>query len=254
VSSIIGRLRKRSARHAAEPSEPSFVASLDDTERAIIAEAQPFSMTSPERLVANMDAVDYVVRRDIPGAIVECGVWRGGSVLVMLRALQHLGIADRDVYLFDTFEGMTEPTDAETSRFAVPALQEWESATTEGKRAWETYFGADKFNLDGVRALMRDSGYPGDRVHFIEGRVEDTIPGRAPAEIAILRLDTDWYESTRHELQFLYPRLSHGGVLIIDDYGHWDGCRRAVDEYFLAASPAPLLSRIDYTGRIAIKS
>jgi hypothetical protein len=255
VRSIVGRLRRRtrSQRNVTPSTGPSFVASLDDTEQAVVAEAQPFSMTSPERLVANMDAVAYVVRRDIPGAFVECGVWRGGSVLVMIRALQRLGVVDRDLYLFDTFEGMTEPTEAETSRFAAPALHEWDAATAEGKRAWDTYFGPDKFNLDGVKALMRDTGYPQDRIHVVAGRVEATVPDEAPDSIALLRLDTDWYESTRHELLHLYPRLSNGGVLIIDDYGHWDGCRRAVDEYFSAASPAPLLARVDYTGRIAIK-
>jgi O-methyltransferase len=83
--------------------------------------------------------------------------------------------------------------------------------------------------------------------------VERTLPDRAPAEIALLRLDTDWYESTRHELVHLYPRLSAGGVLIVDDYGHWAGAKRAVDEYLGEQAEPLLLHRIDYTGRIAIK-
>ena len=87
-----------------------------------------------------------------------------------------------------------------------------------------------------------------ERIHFVEGKVEDTIPAHAPERIALLRLDTDWYESTRHELEHLYPRLSRGGVLIIDDYGHWQGARQAVDEYFGDAHAA-LLNRIDYTAR-----
>ena len=80
----------------------------------------------------------------------------------------------------------------------------------------------------------------------------DTLPASAPSQIALLRLDTDWYESTRHELEHLYPRLATGGVLIVDDYGHWEGARKATDEH-LAAHPALLLSRSDYTGRMAVK-
>jgi O-methyltransferase len=104
-----------------------------------------------------------------------------------------------------------------------------------------------------VRGAVLSTGYPDERVHLVEGRVEETLPGGAPAEIALLRLDTDWYESTKHELEHLYPRLSPGGVLILDDYGHYEGARRAVDEYFEAEGGRPLLSRIDYTGRIGVK-
>jgi len=88
---------------------------------------------------------------------------------------------------------------------------------------------------------------------LVAGAVEDTLPDRAPMEIALLRLDTDWYASTKHELETLYPRLVSGGVLMLDDYGHWTGCRKAVDEYFAANAPAPLLNRIDYTARVATK-
>ena len=90
-------------------------------------------------------------------------------------------------------------------------------------------------------------------MRFVPGRVEETIPEAAPERIAVLRLDTDWYESTRHELEHLFPRLAVGGVLIIDDYGHWQGARRAVDEYLAASGARLLLSRIDYTGRMAVK-
>jgi hypothetical protein len=83
--------------------------------------------------------------------------------------------------------------------------------------------------------------------------VEDTIPREAPAEIAILRLDTDWYESTKLELIHLYPKLSIGGILIVDDYGHWEGARRAADEYIRENKLVILFQRIDYTGRIAVK-
>jgi hypothetical protein len=229
------------------------VSTLSDRERAVVAEAQPHSITSPERLIGNMDAVQYVVERDIPGAFVECGVWRGGSVLVMIRTLQDLGVDDRDFYLYDTYEQMTAPSEADTSRFDDPALQTWQAAQAEGRTAWDVYFNPDLFSLEGVKDLMRSTGYPVERIHFVVGRVEDTLPAHAPERIALLRLDTDWYESTKHELEQLYPRVSDGGVLIVDDYGHWDGCRRAVDEYFADGSQRVLFGRVDYAARMAVK-
>jgi O-methyltransferase len=96
-------------------------------------------------------------------------------------------------------------------------------------------------------------GYPEEQIHFVEGPVEETVPGSAPAELALLRLDTDWYESTKHELEHLYPRLARGGVLILDDYGYWQGARRAVDEYLAGLDSPLLLNRIDHTARIALK-
>lgn len=226
---------------------------LDDAHRSVIDQVRPHTMTSGERIAGLVDAVQYVVRREIPGAFVECGVWRGGSVLAMVLTLSRLGVEDRDVYLFDTFEGMTAPTDADTSQFAEPALTTWMRARRTGRHAWESVFGPQQFGLEQVQELVASSGYPPSRLHFVAGPVEETVPDRAPPEVALLRLDTDWYESTRHELVHLYPRLGTGGVLIIDDYGHWEGCRRAVDEFFSTEAPPLLLSRLDYTGRMAVK-
>jgi len=219
-------------------------------DRHIIDRVRPYTMTSDERLQALIDAVRYCVRRDIPGDFAECGVWRGGSVLAMLLTLQEEGVTDRDVHLFDTFEGMTAPTEHDVSSLDPPALETWNQA--EGK-AWKEFFDDSIFNLEQVREALTTSGYPAHRLHFVKGPVEDTLPTNAPGRLALLRLDTDWYESTRHELEHLYPRLQPGGVLIIDDYGHWDGARRAVDEYLEEQEERLLLNRIDYTGRIAVK-
>ena len=201
-------------------------------------------MTSEQRIVAVIDAVMYLLRRDVPGALVECGVWKGGSVLAMIRALQSQGVDDRDIYLFDTFEGMTPPSEVDTSRYGASALE----ALTD------PLFSSETFNIDTVRSLILGAGYPEGRIHFVKGRVEDTLPDAAPPAIALLRLDTDWYDSTWHELVHLYPRVSDGGILIIDDYGHWDGCRAAVDQYFEEVEGPIFLSRIDYTGRIGVKT
>lgn len=101
---------------------------------------------------------------------------------------------------------------------------------------------------------MKSTAYPMENVHLVKGKVEDTIPKILPSQIALLRLDTDWYESTRHELIHLYPNLVKNGVLIIDDYGHWRGSKQATDEYFDGFAPKPFLQRVDYTGRLSIKT
>jgi O-methyltransferase len=210
-------------------------------------------MTGVARLLGVVDAVRYCVMRGVPGAFAECGVWRGGSVLAMILTLQALGVDDRDIYLFDTFEGMTVPTDADVSDLDGSALVEWQAAATDQRVAWADSFGPQVFNEATVRSLLLATGYPAARLHFVRGSVEATIPDAATGELALLRLDTDWYESTAHELRHLFPRLRPGGVLIVDDYGHWRGAQRAVDEYFSSEHPPLLLARLDYTGRIAIK-
>ncbi len=224
-------------------------------EAEILRACLPFTMTSQERLLAVVDAVTYTVNAQIDGPFVECGVWKGGSVLAMILRLQQLGIDDRDIYLFDTFEGMTPPTAKDISRYDGEAMAHWQESVGRGQRPWQGLFDAETFNEDLVRDALLATGYPSERLHFVKGRVEDTLPDAAPESVALLRLDTDWYESTRHELVHLWPRLRQHGVVIIDDYGHWDGCALAVDEYFAELGPkqAPLLSRIDYTGRMAVK-
>lgn len=217
----------------------------------IIERALAHSMTNWMRIAALVDAVRHCTRRELDGAFAECGVWRGGSVLAMILALQEDGVDDREIYLFDTFEGMSEPSEHDTSAYGDSAEQVWEQS--EGN-PWPVFFDPRVFNEEAVREMLLATGYPEARLHFVRGRVEETIPAAAPERLALLRLDTDWYESTRHELVHLYPRLERGGVLIVDDYGHWQGCRRAVDEYFNGEAEPILLSRIDYTARLAVKS
>jgi len=218
-----------------------------------VERALPHTMTGVARLQSLIDSVRYCVAREIPGAFAECGVWRGGSVVAMVLTLQELGVDDRDIHLYDTFEGMTRPTEHDTSPVDAPALTEWDAAREQGQRPWAELFGEDAFSEQQVRDTLLATGYPAERLHLVRGPVEDTLPAGAPARLALLRLDTDWYESTLHELRHLYPRLAAGGVLILDDYGHWEGARRAVDEYFDSEAAPLLLNRIDYTGRVAVK-
>ncbi len=254
LTTLLARARRaRRARHApaAEPAEQ--LAALSPADRRIIERSLPYTMTGVPRLQAVVDAVRYLERRGIEGAFAECGVWRGGSVLAMIETLRDLGAAPRPIWLYDTFEGMTEPTEADVSRFEPPPVETWRAAQARGERPWAELFDGRLFSEDAVRATLAQTGYPAGMLHFVRGPVEATLPAWLPAQpLALLRLDTDWYESTRHEMAHLYPRLVAGGVLIIDDYGHFEGARRAVDEYF-ADRDGPLLNRIDYTGRIAVK-
>ena len=245
------RIRSRGDR---APAPDGLVDHASETDRRIVERALPYTMTTPARLLALVDAVRYCVTRGLDGAFAECGVWRGGSVLAMLLTLQDAGVSDRDVYLYDTFEGMTQPRADDTSPFDPPALDTWHEAERADRVPWEELFEPTTFNEDAVRAVLTATGYPAERLHFVRGPVEQTLPGAAPDRLALLRLDTDWYESTRHELVHLFPRVTSGGVLIVDDYGHWQGARKAVDEYMRVEGLVLLLNRIDYTGRIAIKA
>jgi O-methyltransferase len=227
-----------------QASPDSNLRDFSPADRALCDRVKPYTMTSPERVLALADSIRYVVANSILGAFVECGVWRGGSSMVAAETLSDLGDY-RDLYLFDTYEGMVAPTDRDKmfdGRRADAVL-----ATSDRISSWVWAVAS----LEDVKQNLASTGYPESMVSYVVGDVLETIPREAPEQIAVLRLDTDWYESTRHELEHLYPRLSEGGVLIIDDYGHWQGCRQAVDEFF--GRRRPFFSRIDYTGRLVIK-
>jgi hypothetical protein len=231
---------------AAKPrAKPKFRRYHDDEARATITAVKPWTMTSYDRIFALIVAVRYLVQHNVPGEVVECGVWRGGSMQAVARTLLNLSAADRDLHLYDTFEGMPAPSEKDRRLGGASAQELMES----GPRPALVKAIAD---LEDVRAGMARTGYPADRIHYHPGKVEDTLPGAAPDRIALLRLDTDWYESTKHELEHLYDRLVPRGVLIIDDYDYWEGSRKAVDEFITTTGAQLLLVPID-TGRIAIK-
>jgi O-methyltransferase len=214
---------------------------------AMINRVAPFTMTSPERLFALRQAVQYVVRNKIAGDIVECGVWRGGSMMAVALTLLELGALERKLWLFDTFEGMPPPTEADVDLAGTPASKILQMTDKQTSIYWG--YGP----LEQVQWVMRQSGYDPSKIVMVKGKVEETVPANAPDQIALLRLDTDWYESTYHEMVHLYPRLAVGGILIVDDYGHWQGARRAVDQYLQEKNLRLLLNRVDYTARVAVK-
>ena len=206
-----------------------------------------YTMTSFERQHALYEAVRYITDKNIEGSIVECGVWRGGSTMIAASTLLTAGDTDRIMYLYDTFAGMSEPTEKDINVHGSPAKGKWKSLMRGDVNEW------DYASLEEVQQNVFSIGYPKDHIVFVQGKVEETIPGTMPERIALLRLDTDWYESTRHELEHLFPKLVPGGILIIDDYGHWQGAREAVDEYCEKNGVQIFLHRIDYTGRIGVK-
>jgi O-methyltransferase len=219
---------------------------FDESDTDLWRRVADYTMTTPPRIYALARAVEYIASRPVDGALVECGVWRGGSMMAVAKTLLQHDVTDRELYLFDTFEGMTPPGE--------------EDVKHTGERAADVLAGSSREShdwayapLEQVREAVLGVGYPEEKVHFVRGRVEDTLPDHAPQEIALLRLDTDWYASTKHALVHLYPRLARGGVLIVDDYAYWKGARQAVDEYMAENGLRLLLNRIDYTARIALR-
>ena len=228
------------------PFELPNEATAEDVAR--FERVRPYTMTSARRVFSLMQAVRYVEAHGIRGDIVECGVWRGGSMMAAALELLAIGSTERHLWLFDTFAGLPAPGEQDVDFRGVDARETFQRYAPVGEEGSEWCY-APREEVD---RAMASTGYPAKRVHLVEGKVEETIPAQAPEHIALLRLDTDWYESTRHELEHLYPRLATGGVLIIDDYGHWEGARQAVDEYF-ETHGRPLFHPIDYTARIAVK-
>jgi len=219
-----------------------FRIDFEENFRTIWNTISDYTMTSMERGYALFNAVKYISAANIKGAVVECGVWKGGSSMLAARTLLQEGEQNRQLYLYDTFTGMPAPSkEDKINHSGEPLYQRWEKTPNW----WAS-------GIEEVQENMKSTGYPQKHVHLIKGKVEQTLQKYVPDSIALLRLDTDWYESTRVELETLYPLLQAGGVLILDDYGHFTGAKKAVDDYFAHRQPV-LLNRIDYTGRIGVK-
>lgn len=223
--------------HAPPSDRASYPDIRDPLFWELLDKAKPYSMLSVERLYHIYKSVEYVTRHGIAGDFVECGVYLGGAVMLAAETLSRLGSNTRRIFLYDTFKGF--PEDVRDVALTGEVLT---------RQAWVT----EPFR-DQVLANLARTTYPSGNFVLVEGPVEQTIPGACPDRVALAHLDTDYYESTKHELIHLWPRLVQGGVLIIDDYGHFEGCRRAADEYFQEFKPRILLNRIDYTGRSGVK-
>ncbi|TAK66833.1 MAG: macrocin O-methyltransferase [Dehalococcoidia bacterium] len=192
------------------------------------------------------EQVAYVERRQLPGAFVECGVWRGGGAAMMALANLAEAAERRVIHLFDSFEGMPAPSQEldgpEAARLMAEAAQRGVACNAAAPE-------------EALRLIVERAGYPEAFVRVHQGWFQDTLPadrdGIGP--IALLRIDGDWYDSTRVVFEQLYDRVAPGGVIVIDDYGHFEGCRRATDEFLARHAPHAYLHHIDYTGRYLIK-
>lgn len=224
----------------------------DDDFAEILEAVSPYCMAmevgSVEVLYSLYANVRHVISRNIPGDIVECGVWQGGMILLAALTLKTFGDESRRLYLYDTFSGMPKPGDEDIDWDGNAALNAWHHWN---KKETPWGFGG---TVDEVRQLVGLSGYPPEKFVFVEGMVEDTIPNTVPEKISLLRLDTDLYQSTYHELVHLYPRLSVGGFLIIDDYGFYQGARKATDQYIAEYNPDIFLARIHWSVRMGVKT
>lgn len=223
-----------------------LIPEIAETERNWICSCRPYTMTSIERQWALIQAIRYIEAEAIVGDIVECGVWRGGN-LILAGLMRREFRFDRKIIGFDTFTGMSAPTDRDVhQRTGKLAEKRFQQLERDGYNDWCYAPESEVFT-----AFERQTG--SSDLYLIKGKCEETLGDTAnlPDRIALLRLDTDWYESTRAELDALYPRLSPGGVLIIDDYGHWKGAKQAVDEFF--QGQYVWLHRVDYTCRLYIK-
>lgn len=219
----------------------------DDEEaaREAVRVVDDYTMTSYERLVTLWQQVRYLDRAGIQGSLVECGTWKGGACGMM--ALAHLAVGGpiRPLHLFDSFQGLPEP-DAE--RDGVVAVEYAGGHASGALRGIGRCVGTLEVNQRLLGDIIR---YPKELTHYHVGWFQETVPATNTTigPIALLRLDGDWYESTKICLQYLCPQVSSGGVVIIDDYGKWAGCRRAVDEYLRRCARVLLLNHIDAAGR-----
>ena len=233
------------ARISAKPDLPY---DMEPEFRPIYDKTRPFTMTPVTRMYSLYKAVQYIVKNGIPGDIVECGVWKGGSSMIAALTLLAMRDTTRRLWLYDTYEGMTEPSDKDVrARDGTSTHQTWASQQRSDVNLWTYSPQAD------VEANLYSTGYPKENILFIKGRVEDTIPSSVPNRIALLRLDTDWFQSTYHELNYLFPLLSQNGVVVLDDYGYYKGAREATDRYFSENKIPIFLTRVDRSGRFGLK-
>lgn len=210
-----------------------------DAFRAIVS---PYTMTTTERVDCLFSCMEQIRIQQIPGDYVECGVWRGGNILGMMRYLEWYNHTTPTVWLYDTFSGMTAPGPDDIDLHNQNAADILSDVLCLN-------------SLEDVQRTLSTSQYPSERVRYVVGDVCNTlrVADNVPDRIALLRLDTDWYESTKIELEVLWDRLAVGAPCIIDDFGHWQGCSKAVREFFDARECQHEAILIDYTGIVMIK-
>jgi O-methyltransferase len=220
----------------------------------IVNFARPFTLGGSDvkkKLVSMVLATRHVVQNDIKGAVVECGVLRGGYIVAACKTLVQEGIDNREIYLYDTFEGMPKPDKNDGHDAFAPfsdALNHFKGRKTGSDSS--NWF---KARLQDCQQNVLSTGYDKDKIHFVKGKVEDTLHKISPESVSLLRIDVDLYSPTKTALAHLFPKLSIGGILIMDDYGVWRGARQAADEYIEENNVPIFLMRSTFTEVIGVK-
>ena len=228
-------------------AQPEFPIDFSRKTIALCKKVKPFTMTSYERIAVLEMGIKYLVKQNVPGDMVECGVARGGSILVMAMTLVNMQAVDRRLWLYDTFEGMPEPTEYDLGRYGTNAIKKYHKHLEGNVSKWINH------PIEEVKSVIAKSEYPASNIRFIKGKVEDTLQKETPEQIAMLRLDTDFYESTKVEMDILYPKVSPGGLILLDDYYKWQGSKKAVDEFIETNKICIFWSRIDSNSAIGVK-
>jgi len=210
-----------------------------------------YTMTSHERIFALMKSINFVKHNNVDGDFVECGVWRGGNLILFQKFVEKYNLSKK-IYAYDTFEGMSEPDKIDETfkgESSIDLLNKLYKKKVDRKK---NILIAD-CSIEQVQENFKKFSNKNNLI-CVKGPVEKTldIKENLPNKISILRLDTDWYSSTKKELEVLFPLLEKNGILIIDDYGFWKGARKAVDEYF--ENKNVTMFKIDFTGRMIINS
>jgi O-methyltransferase len=234
------------------------IAELSKQDEELIDTISKYSMTPKIRIFKLLQSLKHLKHHDIKGDYVECGVWKGGNLILFKKFLENEDLIaelsneknreNKNIYGFDTFEGMTEPDvndyDLSNNNSAVDLLKNDKNKKTN---LWGVVSLEDV--MDNLSNNLKDL----KNIHLIKGPVEQTLTNEKniPKNISLLRLDTDWYSSTKKELEILYEKVSHGGIIIIDDYGHWGGSKKAVDEFF--KDKYVWMHYVDYACRLIIK-
>jgi O-methyltransferase len=213
-------------------------------EKKLINKCLQYSMTNFERMWSLIQSFHHVRQESLVGDFVECGVWKGGNIILLKKLIEKFNFK-KSIYGFDTFEGMVEPSFYDVNYNNKSAKKMFD----EHKKK---EIGFAMCSLDDVKRNIKKNTKP-DNIFLIKGKVENTLKNKKklPKKISILRLDTDFYESTKIELEILFPRLVKGGVLIVDDYGFWKGAKKAVDEYF--CDYRQFMHYVDHSCRLLIK-
>ncbi len=227
-----------------------YLQDFEPHHKRIWEKTSSYSLLNKGKLFTIINAVDYLEKSAIKGDFVQTGVYQGGSVMMVLFRLKELKSVSRSFFLYDTYEGMPEPTKYDVSFFGQKAIKKYNKVKLGKSSVGSNWVNA---SLEEVKKNIKLANYPLNKLHFIKGKIEDTIPKTIPKKIAFLHLDTDFYESTKHSLQYLYDLVVPGGIVIFDDYFHWQGCKKAIDEFIEKRKEPIFLNRIDYSSRLIVK-